>query len=352
MVTPEVSVLIVNYNGAHLLRDCLDSLAQVTGPAFEVIVVDNASKDNSLELLRSYLSVRVVESSSNLGFAGGNNLGLPHCRGKFILLLNSDTIVTPDFLTTLCNYLEQNPTVGIAQARMTLPHREGRLDSCGSFFTATGFMYHYGFLKPDAPEYRQCYRVFSAKGACMLIRREVIAAAGGYLFDPDYFCYYEETDFCHRAWLAGWESHFVGTALIQHLMGATSETSQGRSFVMSNFLRNQIFSLLSNLEVGSAVRILPVYFAFFFCSFFAAGLTGKWSLFRAHGHALLANVRAVRKIFRQRRLIRSVRRLRDRDLFARFQLNPKPGYYLCTFQGRIGDYKDEPLPLRVRSRGG
>ncbi|MEK7781176.1 MAG: glycosyltransferase family 2 protein [Verrucomicrobiota bacterium] len=343
---PAVSILIVNYNGAHLLRDCLDSLAKVTQPSFEIVVVDNASQDASLAVLRNYPTVRVVKSPTNCGFAGGNNLGLPHCTGRYLLLLNSDTIVTPDFLTPLCEHLDRYPQVGIAQSRMILPNHGGRLDSCGSFLTRIGFMYHRGFLKPDAPLYHQTYRVFTAKGACMLIRRETIVAAGGYLFDEDFFCYYDETDFCHRAWLAGHESHFLGHSVIQHLMGATSESSQKKSFVMSNFLRNQIYSLFSNLELGSLLRIMPLYFLFFFASLFAALLTGKWPLVRAHAHGLWANLKCLSKIRKQRTLIRQIRKLRDRELFQMVLVNPRLDYFIKTFQGRIGDYQDEALPPR------
>ncbi len=148
---PVVSILIVNYNGALLLRDCLDSLAKVTRPVFEIIVVDNASQDDSRAVLRNYPAVQLVESPTNCGFAGGNNLGLPRCNGRYLLLLNSDTIVTPDFLAPLCEHLDRYPQVGIVQSRMILPNHCGRLDSCGSFLTRIGFMYHRGFLKLDAP---------------------------------------------------------------------------------------------------------------------------------------------------------------------------------------------------------
>lgn len=337
---PLVSILIVNYNGEHLLRGCLNSLSLVKEPSFEVVVVDNASQDNSLEILRGYTHIKIVESKMNRGFAGGNNLGLPHCVGDYILLLNSDTIVRPDFLRPLCEYLDQHREVGIVQAKMFLPNREGRLDNCGSFLTRFGFMYHRGFLKHDAAIYNTAGPIFSAKGACMMFRREMVEAAGGYLFDEDFFCYYEETDFCHRAWLAGYESHFVPGSIIDHLMGATSEKSQHRDFVMSHFLENQMFSLLANLEAGSAFRIMPFYFALFFASLGAAVVTGKSSLARAHLKALAANCRHLSKLRRQRAAIRRIRKISDRELFAKIMRNPGWDYFLKTFRGRIQDYQD------------
>jgi GT2 family glycosyltransferase len=340
---PTVSILIVNYNGASLLPACLNSLATVSHPEYEIVLVDNASQDNSLVVLQNYPQVRVIQNTRNEGFAGGNNAGLPACRGKYILLLNSDTIVTPDFLTLLCRHLDTHPQAGVAQARMILPHRECRLDSCGSWLTDFGFMYHHGFLKPDAHLYHRSYRVFSAKGACMLIRREAIAAAGGYLFDPEFFCYYEETDFCHRAWLAGYETHYVGAAVIQHLMGSTTESNQKKGFAMRHFLRNQIFSLSANLELTSALRILPFYFAFYFTSGIASLLRSDWPLAQAHALGVWSNLKNARKIYHQRRAIRKIRKLSDRDLFSRILRNPRPDYFLKTFQGRIGDYSDGEL---------
>lgn len=338
---PSVSILIVNYNGEHLLRGCLDSLSRVQDLSFEVIVVDNASKDRSLEILREYSWVKVLESKINRGFAGGNNFGLPQCAGDYILLLNSDTIVRPGFLHPLCEYFALHPAVGIVQGKMFLPNREGRLDNCGSFLTRFGFMYHRGFLKHDAEIYNTAYPIFSAKGACMMFRRQVIAAAGGYLFDEDFFCYYEETDFCHRAWLAGHEVHFVPDSVIDHLMGATSEKSQHRDFVMSHFLENQMFSLLSNLEIGSAFRIMPFYFALFFGSLVAALATGKGSLARAHLKALSANFLHFNKLRKQRAAVHKIRKISDRELFLKIMRNPRWDYFVKTFQGRIKDYHDE-----------
>lgn len=265
----------MNYNGAEVLKDCLASLRQVTYPDFEVIVVDNASADASGDLLAQHSEVRVLNSDVNRGFAGGNNFGLPACRGQLVLLLNSDTIVTPDFLQPLVEYLRENPQVGIVQGKMILSRHGNTLDVCGSFLTRFGFLYHYGYWKKDAQKYDRSYPVFTVKGACLLFRRELIAAVGGYLFNEDFFCYYEETDFCHRAWLAGYEAHFVHTSNIKHLQGATSERTQTSGFALRQFLANQTFGLLANLSAGSLCRIMPGYFLIFFTSMTLAALTGK-----------------------------------------------------------------------------
>jgi GT2 family glycosyltransferase len=326
-----------------VLSDCLASLRQVTYPCFEVVVVDNASKDTSKELLEQHPTIRVLHSDHNRGFAGGNNFGLPACNGQLVLLLNSDTIVTPDFLQPLVQYLQEHPQVGIVQGKMILSRHGDVLDVCGSFLTRFGFLYHYGYWKKDGQKYQHSYPVFTVKGACLLFRRELVAATGGYLFNEDFFCYYEETDFCHRVWLTGHEVHFVYTSMIEHLQGTTSERTQTSGFVLRQFLSNQTFGLLANLSVGSLLRIMPGYLLVFFTSMTAAAVTGKGIIFGAHWHALASTWRRLGKIRAQRELIRRLRKISDRELFAKVMRNPRLDYFIKTFQGRLSDYQDGRL---------
>ncbi len=336
-----VSILVVNYNGAPLLPGCLNSLSKVSYQNREVIVVDNGSTDDSLQVLAAYSWVKVVRSDRNLGFAGGNNLGLGHCTGAYVLLLNNDTVVNSEFLTRLCEYLASHPEVGIVQGKMVLPRFGGRLDVCGSFLTALGLPYHYGYFKTDQPKYQRNFPVFSAKGACLLFRRELLEAAGGFLFDEDFFCYYEETDFCHRAWLGGYEVHFVASPPIQHFMGATAGGPHA-SAVLRHYLRNMAFSLLSNLSFSSRLRILPLFFAVFLASMAAAILTLKPGHFAAHWGALTWCLRHYEQIRARRRLIARIRRRTDPEIFAQVLRTPRLSYFVKTFSGRLAEYEDVP----------
>jgi GT2 family glycosyltransferase len=340
-----VSVLIVNFNGERWLRDCLQSLASVTYPNREVVVVDNGSEDQSREVLSDYHWVRVVKSERNLGFAGGNNLGLRHCKGRFVLLLNNDTIVTPGFLEPLVRYLEQHREVGIVQSKLRLSREGGVLDVCGSFLTAFGFLYHVGYWKPDGPLYARSYPVFSAKGACMMFRRELVERAGGFLFEESFFCYYEETDFCHRAWLAGIETHFVPESVVDHLHGATGGVPNRAGFVLRHFLRNQLFSLLGNMSVGGLLRVLPLYGLVFFASMLAALVTLRGPLLVAQVHALGHFWRQRRAIRERRRLVRRIRVLSDQELFARVVRTPGFSYFWRSFTGTLSRYEDRETVL-------
>jgi GT2 family glycosyltransferase len=343
---PRVSILIVNFNGAAYLRACLDSLRAVTWSNREVVVVDNGSSDDSLEVLARYPEAAVVRSQANLGFAGGNNLGLRHCSGEYILLLNNDTVVPPDFLEPLCLTLMQTPQIGAVQGKMILPRFGGRLDVCGSFLTAIGLPYHYGYYKADGPLYQKSYPVFSAKGACLLFRREIIARVGDFLFDEDFFCYYEEADFCHRVWLAGFEVWFVPGPPTQHFMGATSGDSQSE-FVLRHYLRNMAFSLLSNLSLTSRLRILPLFFAVTGLSLAASLLRGRTAVCRAHAEMFQHCLRSYGKIRNRRQLIQRMRRVADNVIFRRVMRTPALGYFIKTFRGQIGEYQDPPLETEL-----
>jgi len=340
---PIVSILIVHYKGLHQLRACVSSLQSTKQPGIEVLIVDNGSSENIADALPDPNLWKLIPSDRNLGFAGGNNLGLNHCKGKYVLLLNDDTIANPEFVSTLSRYLDDHPNVGIVQGKMLLPRFEDTLDVCGSFLTAFGLPYHYGYYKPDGPKYQRNYPVFSAKGACLMFRRDLVSQLGGFLFDEDFFCYYEEADFCHRAWLAGYEVHFVASPPIQHLMGGTAGESQS-VFVLRHYLRNMTFSLLSNLSFASRLRILPLFFSTLIASAFAAALTLKRAQLVAHLGAIAYSIAHYGKIMKRRRLIRKIRRQTDRAIFTKVLRTPRIEYFLKTLTGKLNQYKDDPLP--------
>jgi GT2 family glycosyltransferase len=302
--------------------------------------VENGSKDNSLEVLAGFPTVKTVQTAVNLGSSGGYNLGFEHSRGELILMMNNDMIANPDFVTALSDYLVKNPKVGIVQGKMILPRHGNRLEVCGSFLTCFGFPYHFGYYKPDGPKYEKSYAVFTGKGACIMFRRQVIADAGGYYFNPDFFCYYEETDLCHRAWLAGYETHFVASPPIKHLAGVTIAREEDSGFGLHYYLRNMMFSLLSNLSPFSLVRIMVPYFAMFSASMLFGALTGKRAMAKAHWKALVYNLMNVRKILAQRKRSRSFRKVSDHQIFQKTLRTPRLDYFVKTFQGRLEEYVD------------
>ena len=183
---PKVSIVILIYNGRKHMVNFLDSLVKISFKDKEIILYNNGSTDDSgIVVKKRFPEVRLIERAGNIGFCGGNNDALQYCRGKYILFLNNDTLVTKNFLEPLIEKLGEKKNNGIVQPKIIL-YGNRKLQAGGAFFTNTGFLYHYGFGKnPHDPKYNVPMQIFSANGSCMLVKREVIEKVG--LFDEDYF---------------------------------------------------------------------------------------------------------------------------------------------------------------------
>ncbi|WP_017815627.1 glycosyltransferase family 2 protein [Paenibacillus shenyangensis] len=231
----DVSVLILNYNTCQLTMDCIESVYRSsTQYSYEIIVVDNHSSDDSTTRIpAAYPNIVFIANQDNGGFAKGNNIGMKIARGRYTLLLNSDTIVQPDTLETMVSFMDAHPTAGASGCKIILP--DGSLDkACKRGFPtpSASFYYAFGFSKlfPDNPKFNgyqlgylspdESYQVDSLVGAFMLVRREVIEQIGG--LDEEFFMYGEDIDWCYRIKEAGWEIHYCADTFIVHHKGASS----------------------------------------------------------------------------------------------------------------------------------
>lgn len=240
----DLSIIIVSWNVADLLAACLESIERSlsgSGLKVETIVVDSASNDDTVAMLRRrFPEVRLLARRDNIGFVRGNNLGLQIARGRLILLLNPDTCVPGDALAQMARALEADPDLGIVG-----PHT---LNSDGStqstrrrFPTLLTAFFESTWLQPLAPRgvlrhYRveeiaddACLDVDWVQGSALMLRREVYEAIGG--LDPGYVMYSEEMDWCRRAKEAGWRVRYLGNAKIVHHGGGSSEQAPARSHV-------------------------------------------------------------------------------------------------------------------------
>ena len=211
-----ISIVIVNYNTRDLLADCLKSLGEHC-PDAEIVVVDNASRDGSVAMVRdAFPAVTLVESETNLGFAGANNLGLAECRGEFLLLLNSDTVLEDDSLTRCADWLREHPEVGALSPRLV--GVDGRPQRC---------LYRFPSLKAKLLE---AVRVGAPReppegdgwlaGTALMIRREALEGLGGRL-DDQFFMYWEDADLSMRLRKAGWGLAALPGPHVRHYGGAS-----------------------------------------------------------------------------------------------------------------------------------
>jgi len=258
MANPLVSIIILTYkNGLKDVKKCLISLSAVSYKPFEIILVDNASTDNTVIYIEKHFpNVKVIQNRWNMGFCTGNNQGLEIAKGKYILFFNNDAIATPDFLSILVEEFVKDNKLGAIQPKIRQLRDKSLLDACASYLTNTGFLYHYGYSQNQANQkYNKKLYMYSVKGACFLARKSLIDRIG--LFDDDYFAYFEETDFCHRVWLSGFKIGYLPSSEIYHLGGAGKEASP---FIQFHSYKNRIHTYLKNFELWPLVKILSETF--------------------------------------------------------------------------------------------
>lgn len=224
----DLSIVIVNWNGLNVLRNCLSSISEASPDLdLEVIVVDNDSQDESVAMIeQEFPEVQVVVNSQNLGFAAGNNRGFVTARGRYVLLLNSDTLVLPGALTKSVHYLDENPQIGVLGCRIEFPDRSFQT-SCYRFSDPLVLfltrVLPFGSVANERLNYgRYWARQFAAPadvdcvaGCFMMVRREIIANLGG--LDEDFFMYGEDEEWCSRIKRAGWRIVYFPGATIVHI---------------------------------------------------------------------------------------------------------------------------------------
>jgi len=337
-----VSVIVVNHNGQNFLSDLFLSVLSQTHKYLEIIMVDNNSSDKSVELVqKKFPIIKIIKNTENSGYAGGNNLGFRESRGEYILILNNDTILKDNLIEKLLEAFYKIPGLGVVQPMMRLMNEKDSLDACGSFWTNTGFNYHFGIFKNmELPIYNKSFPVYSLKGACMLMPRELIEKTG--LFDDDFWCYFEETDFCNRVWLAGYECWYYPETYLYHYMGGTSLKKE-KSFIQFHSFKNRLCSYLKNLSKFELFKILPIYFFINIIYSLAYLMKLDKNGFLAVYKSLWWNIKNLKNTLVKRKEIQTIiRKKSDREIFRITKKNPRISYYLYLFKG-LQNYIDKPL---------
>jgi GT2 family glycosyltransferase len=229
-----LSVIIPNWNGAAHLPACLESLRRQTFRDFEAIVADNASTDNSRELLaRDYPEVEVVALDHNTGFTGACNAGLRAARGDIQILLNNDTEVDPNWLAEVAAAFDRHPQAGLVASKMLLFDQRDTFHTAGDLYRTDGLPANRGAWQKDVGQFDEGL-VFSACGGSAAYRKAMLDQIG--LLDEDFFFSCEDVDLAWRAQLAGWKAVFAPRAVVFHKLsatggGATASFYDGRNFI-------------------------------------------------------------------------------------------------------------------------
>ena len=252
MSSPKVSIIIVNYNGKELLQKCLDSLFKVNYDNFEIILVDNNSTDGSVEFItKNYPSLIIIKLDSNKGFAEPNNVAAKISKGKYLLFLNNDTVVTPNFIFEMVKVMETDKKIAICQSLLLKP--DGSVDSSGDFIDHLGVVYN---SKTKIDEIRE---VSSARGASMLVRSDIFEKLDG--FDQKFFVTFEDVDLCWRSWILGYRVLIIPTSIVYHEGGITIKKI--KSEIAFHGFKNQLAMKITNFEPILAIRNMMLFFGIY-----------------------------------------------------------------------------------------
>jgi len=302
----KTSIIIVNYNGGEYILVCLQSLVNVIDDGVEIIVVDNASADDSPNLIKNaFPDIRMICSTTNLGFGGGSNLGVRYARGKYLAFLNPDTVVEPGWLESLVLALEANPDAGLATSKILLIDDPNRINTCGNNVHITGLTLCRGMGQP-ADAFPKLDEVSAISGAAFVVRRELFDWLGG--FDENFFLYMEDTDLSLRARLAGYKCIFVPESIVYHHYAL--RFGFNKIFYQE---RNRYYLLLKHFHWWTLVAALP---ALLLAEVIAWGfnLLREPNRMQNKLNAYFSTISNLPDLFKRREAAQRLRRVSDRKL--------------------------------------
>ena len=247
MKVPLVSIITVNYDTPTVTAEMLRSLSQLIYPNWEVIVVDNASPNNSSIVLKDeFPFIKHINCPENIGFAGGNNVGLHFAKGEFIFFVNNDTEVTPELVSKLVDYLQKHPKCGMACPKIKYFFKPDTIQYAGAMglHPLTSRSYDIGYLQKDNGEFDDCRITDLPNGAAMMVPMKLLEQVGQ--MSEMYFLYYEELDWAARFKKYGYEIHYVGTAEIYHKESVS--TGKNSPFKTYYLYRNRFLYIRRNYE--------------------------------------------------------------------------------------------------------
>ena len=245
------SIIVLNYNAGDLLLNCIESIFKTQNKEFEVIVVDNISTDNSHKRCKDkFPQIQLIENKENLGYCEGNNVGIRQAKGDFIVILNPDTRVEPNWLVEFFKEYE-NHGKGLYQPKI-LAFEDNLFESAGNMLHLFGFGYSKGRGIKDKGQFEKFQEIGYASGACLFTKTETIKKIG--LFDPFIFLYHDDLDLGWRALQIGIKSFYVPSATVFHAGSYNYKWSAKKFFWLE---RNRHYCLLTHISKKTFYKMLP-----------------------------------------------------------------------------------------------
>lgn len=242
----KITIVIPNYNGKHFMEPCLASLGRQTYKDFEILVVDNASTDGSIEYLKEhYPDIRIIALDQNYGFSKAVNVGIRHSSAPYVILLNNDTTVDEHFVDEMRKAIEQSPRIFSVSSKMIQMYHPELIDSAGDLYTLPGWGVCRGVGRPVS-NYSEADEIFSACAGASIYRRRVFQKIG--YFDENHFAYLEDIDIGYRAKIYGYRNMYCPSAIVFHVGSGTSG-SKYNAFKVKLSARNNIYVNYKNMPL-------------------------------------------------------------------------------------------------------
>ncbi len=309
---PMVSVVITNYNGGIHLKECLNSLKEINYSNYEIILLDNASADNSIELaLKICPEIRIVSLDKNYGFAEGTNKGAYEAKGEFIVFLNNDTRVHEDWLKELVNAVKIYGEENIYSSKVLFYNPPYKINTIGGIITPMGSGLDINFAKPDLEKYNNVRFVGSPSGCSMLLKKSLFEKMGG--FDKDYFAYLEDVDFGWRCWLNGHKTYYIPTSIVYHKYGATGG-QRDSPFRVFHVQKNKLSNILKNFSGGNIVSGLIISAGFDIVRILGFALKGDFELVSAVFKGNYHFMKNIPETLKKRKYIQKNRQISDSEM--------------------------------------
>lgn len=302
MCSSSVTVVVVNFNGGELLRQCIARLIEQRHPPARILVMDNGSSDDSAGKVADLRHVTVRYLGSNLGFAAANNRAFAECDTDLVALINPDAFAEPDWLERLVAAANAHPDVAAFGCRQMMETAPGHIDGIGDIYHVSGLVRRRGYGRLQRPADRVAGEIFSACAGAALYRRSALQEVGG--FDESYFCYVEDVDLGFRLRLAGHTCLYVPDAVVHHV-GSAISGGRHSDFSLYHGHRNLVWTFFKNMPVPLLLLFLPLHLLLNLATVLLFTLRGKGAVILRAKRDALSGLPAV---LRQRAAIMRARR--------------------------------------------
>lgn len=314
---PFFSVIVLNYNGKSLIEPCLSSLLNSDYPNFEIILVDNASCDGSVELAveisKTDRRLRIIKNSSNSFYTGGNNIGINNAKGDFILILNNDTEIEKKCLRELSDALKKE-NIGAAQPKILIQGGHSMIDNTGGIIDFYGYTKGRGQREIDKGQFDNDEDIFYAGGTAMALKKSVLDKVG--IFDAKFVAHWEDVDLSWRIRLAGYGIIFVPKAIIEHKISRTIKKFGNKANISFHIRKNRISGLIKNYNLLHLFSFLPFVLLFYLLIFLKELFFDRnMALAFTSISALLWNLKELPYILNRRKIVQGeIRAVSDRQI--------------------------------------